>query len=674
MKIINKINTAFIALSMIVAFGTASCTDYLDKEPESVVNEEDAFKNFTSFQGFVEEMYNAIPDKMKTGWTSTWNYGDDEILNTEPTYHMIPQMDLGNFWWWQREFNSESYAENHWFDKANTDPGAVPGGANTNSRFKHAIWPNAWYCIRKANVGIANFDMFAEGTQEEKDFILGQLYFFRAWWHFQLMEWFGGMPYLDQPLTPETSKMDRLTFRECADKAAADLRMAADLLPVDWDLTDAGKRTYGKNANRITKITALGYLGKVYLWAGSPLNEHGAKTGAMASGETYTYNSEYCAKAADAFGELLALVDGESTRYKLVPFNYDHESKNIYNHKRKNAGVDSYTDIFYTTRENWMTPGRTESILRGLSGGKNKSNTNATKSFTTTSLLSGAPNVVHAPTANLVEEYGMANGLPLNAPGSGYDPEYPFKNRDPRFYHDIIFDGFKYVNASGAVPGASKPLVYTPLYTGSSLRAETSGSRSGYFIQKLVPHECNTWDKAHTWGWAIHLNGSYMRLADIYLMYAEACAANNKAGAKGTSTTFPSMNAEDAVNRIRNRAGAGVVNMAYANTYEIFMDEIRRERSVELSFEGFRFNDLQRWLLLTEAPYNIKYSHEFTRAAVADGGFDEKNPSMDPRNAKVVGLTKKVILTRNFNAQHYWFPLKKKDVSIYAGFNQNPGW
>ncbi len=55
---------------------------------------------------------------------------------------------------------------------------------------------------------------------------------------------------------------------------------------------------------------------------------------------------------------------------------------------------------------------------------------------------------IHQPTANYVNYYGMANGLPLDDPESGFDPTHPFKGRDPRFYHDIIFDGFKYINTT----------------------------------------------------------------------------------------------------------------------------------------------------------------------------------------------------------------------------------
>ena len=99
------------------------------------------------------------------------------------------------------------------------------------------------------------------------------------------------------------------------------------------------------------------------------------------------------------------------------------------------------------------------------------------------------------------------------------------------------------------------------------------------------------------------------------------------------------------------------------------MDEIRRERAVELSFEGFRFNDLQRWLLLTEYPYNIKTSQEFDRLENDD--FYTKN---DPRNARVANFREEQIVKRSYGTKHYWFPLLDKDVYLYVEFPQNPGW
>ena len=111
------------------------------------------------------------------------------------------------------------------------------------------------------------------------------------------------------------------------------------------------------------------------------------------------------------------------------------------------------------------------------------------------------------------------------------------------------------------------------------------------------------------------------------------------------------------------------MNAAYTGDRNAFIDEVRRERAVELSFEGFRFNDLQRWLLLTEYPYNVKISHEFDR--VEDVSFFETN---DPAQARVANFREEEILTRQFGVRHYWFPLKNSDTSLYPEFEQNPGW
>lgn len=82
-----------------LALGTSlnSCQDYLDKEADSTVSENDAFVNFRNFQGYVEEIYNCIPDKEKCNWCPSWNWGDDEIFNPEADGRMTHQVDLGNF-------------------------------------------------------------------------------------------------------------------------------------------------------------------------------------------------------------------------------------------------------------------------------------------------------------------------------------------------------------------------------------------------------------------------------------------------------------------------------------------------------------------------------------------------------------------------------------------------
>ncbi len=652
----NKIKTLLLTGCVSLALGTSlsSCQDYLDKEPDSTVSADDAFANFRNFQGFVEEIYNCIPDKEKCNYCPSWNWGDDEIFNPEADNRMTHQVDLGNFRAWESTGN--------WLKR--------DGSSTSTNKFDHGIWNHAWYCIRKCNLGLQNIDKFVTGSAEEKKLIEGQLYFFRAWWHEEMMEYFGGMPYVDTFLGDNAEqRLPRLSYQECADRAAADFRKAADLLPINWDKTSAGLATQGKNDLRINKIMALGYLGKTYLWAASPLMKNGAQTGASKNGKTYDYDQEYAKKAAEAFGELLSLVEAGQTQYALAEFKYS----DIYNHEKSADANSCFSDIFYTKKQNWKMPGTVEAIFRGPSADFNGSNWNTSKVFgPKVQKVVAHDNVIHQPTANLVEAYGMANGEPIYLvengqyvlnPKSGFDPTHPFKNRDPRFYHDIVFDGFKYLNGT---PGQYADLQYCQLYTGGNMRPIANASRTGYFIQKLVPHTCNEVDKDYDWGSALHCYLPYMRLADIYLMYAEACAAFG--GATGKSSNF-SKTAEDAINTLRDRCGAGHVAPEFVADNHKFMDEVRREREVELSFEGFRFCDLQRWLLLTEAPYNQKFSQEFDRVESAD--FYTKH---DPKDAQVANYRRKLILTRNFDAKHYWFPLPIKETQISSEFRQNPGW
>ena len=637
----------FCALSLICGF--ASCTDYLDKTPDSTVNADEAFKNFTNFQGFVEEVYNCIPNKESNYWCCSFNWGEDEILNTGlGDSHETAHFDLGDYRYWYSD--PQSFLHSNGLNSTSTD------------KFSHSL-EHAWYCIRKCNLGLENLEKMTDCTQEEKNIIKGQLLFFRAWWHEELMEFYGGMPYVDTVLDgSQALTLPRLSFQECATKCAEDFRAAADLLPNDWDKTTIGKKTLGKNDLRITKVCALGYLGKVLLWAASPLNNIGAKVGASKNGDTYRYNVDFAAKAADALGEALSEVNSGKTPYALAEYKYS----NI-DHEAADGSSSNFSDIFRTTGKGWKQPGSTEAILRAPYIGANGSNWNFTKNWgIKINEIVQHDALIHQPTANYVNYYGMANGLPLDDPESGFDPKHPFKGRDPRFYHDIIFDGFKYINTTIGKDHPDYQFKYVQMYTGSNLRSSSSqGCRTGYYCQKLVPHQANRYDGMYNWGGALQCDLPYMRLADIYLMYAEAGAAVQGANYKSNKCN---LTAEDAINVLRDRVEAGHVAAKFAADKQKFMDEVRRERAVELAFEGFRWNDLQRWLLLTEYPYNIKTSQEFKRVGNYD--FTKK----DPRDAEVTGWSEKTILTRDFSEKHYLLPLKQSDVYLYPEFGQNPGW
>lgn len=612
-----------LSMFFIVCFTLTSCTDYLDRDSDSVLSEEDAFKNFNNFQGFIEVMYNVIPDIAKHNWVSSFNWGEDEVITTgNGEYLMGYAIDGGNY----RSYinKGDCFLDRNW---------SVDGDC-----FKKSLWGGGWYAIRQANLGLEALEkgMLKDATQEEQNFIKGQLYFFRAWFYFQLTSYWGGLPYLESVIAPDAQfNLPRETYQENAEKMAADFQRAADLLPIDWDNTATGSRTKGNNALRPNKIWALSYLGKTLLYAGSPLMENGADN------NNRSYNSEYCKRAADVLGQVLNMVESNQTQYALVDF-------------------DNYSTLFYTKEQNWLMPGGTEAIMRSPTYGAD-SYWRQMNSYQLQAICEG-DGIILCPAANYVNYFGMQNGLPLDDPNSHFSKSQPWKDRDPRFYNNFIYDGVKMIKS----PSSFKEYEYANLYEGGNCCDDPrKTSRTGYFNYKFIPLGANKDDADYGYGKAAHFHLSWLRLAEVYLLYAEA-VAQGYGSANSNSATFPK-SAVYAVNVIRERAGVDPVADSYTNDLEKFMSEVRRERAVELAFEGHRFHDLRRWKLLTEYPYNIKTMQKFDRAEAFD-------PEADPKERKVVNFREEIVTQRKLSSKHYWLPFKTEDVTIYPEFYQNPGW
>ncbi len=620
-----KIRYIFGCVALLL--GMTSCTDYLDREPDSVISATDAYKNFKNFQGFVEELYDLPPDVMKHNWVSSFNWGDDEVITLgNGEYLFGHNVDKGNY----RAYINKG------------DCFLQRGWSSGGDRFNKDIWGSHWYGIRKANMGLQALEqgLMTDASQAERDIIKGQLLFYRAWFYFNITCYWGGMPYLTEPLSPTAEfNLGRESYQENAKKMIADFKAAAELLPIDWDQTEIGRRTQGNNALRPNKISALSYAGKTALYAASPLMDQGI------NGNPYQYNKEFAQQGAEILGQVLKLVEAGDTQFSLMDF-------------------EKYSDLFYTNQQGWLMPGGTEAIMRSPTYGAD-SYWRQANSYQIAELANG-DGIVLEPAANYVNYFGMANGLPLDDPNSGFNPNQPWKDRDPRFYKNFVYDGLQVIKGSISEP---KHEVYrfAHLYEGGNYYNDPkTKSRTGYLLYKFIGIDFNIYDANYDYGHATHLHLSWMRLAEVYLMYAECLAAAGNAS--GTAGGF-SKNAVAAVNTVRERAGVAALTDAYSSGQKL-MDEIYRERAVELSFEGHRFNDLRRWLLLTRYPYNVKTQQLFDRAP----GFEADNIDADPTLGEVRNWREEVIITRNLNAKHYWLPINIDDVSMNLEFTQNPGW
>ena len=446
------IKTILSGVLFLMVLGIVSCKKYLDRPVESKFTEDDVFQSFRSFQGFTEELYACLPDMSKSTWNGEWNTGDDVLSTTNASYRLNAEFDNGNYWAWRT--NGGGW-DNSWLDDngPNTDP---------NESKNKGLWPLSWYGLRKANVGLANMDRLVDATQEEKNVIKGQLLFFRGFFHFQLMSFWGGMPYIDTVLSSSVKlELPRLSYRETALKAAKDFEAAAELLPVNWDNTTVGQATLGNNQQRVTRSAALAFKGKNLLYAASPMMNE-------ASGGSNAYDLELCKQAAEAFQRVLKLTDAGEAYYKLLPW-------------------AKYSENWFTISSYGKHPGYPEVIFGPPTYAAWQSRWSLVNMFIPPPL--GGEAGISSPAANYVNNFGMANGLPLNAPGSGYDIADPWSNRDPRFYKCITYDGVRIIQGTG-----NQDFRYANLYNGGNLRRDNDASRTGYLVGKFVTNKCNNVD------------------------------------------------------------------------------------------------------------------------------------------------------------------------------------
>ncbi len=609
-------NLRYYILSVMLMISFAGCEEYLDKKPESILTAEEVFKDFVHAQGFVEELYAYVVDIGLGGhWETDYLLGDEAMCNE--TWLGSGDIDRGNFFGiLSNQFNfitgksGASTSASGPFDR----PGIYDGGVKA---------------IRKANLVIENIDKMVDATEAERNVILGQAYFFRAFFHMEIMQYWGRFPYIDHVLTDDYELKRPDTYRESALRAYEDFMRAAELLPVNWDEEPYGQYTLGENRGRLTKGAAYSYAGKNLLIAASPLMK--------GTENTYDYDRELANMAAEAFAEVLKLDDNGV--YDLVPWNRIEE-------------------VFWKVPTPMEWPGSTEFIFNGTSGHDWAQRfrfalmcmpNSITGNKGTDAILSPTHNYIH-------NNFGMANGLSIEDDLSGnygaptYNASNPFANRDPRFYKWLIIDGDSLADRT-----PNKPENWTAkLYLGGAhdhTGNDHRGSQTGYFFKKFYPTWAGNWYTAPleaNMPWLIR-----MRLTDIYLMYAEALLAG-KQSATVPSTAY-NLTAEQAINILRTRAGVPPVHPLIVADPNKFMDEIRRERSVELCYEGHRWLDIRRWSLAHLDKYRIKTALDFP----ADHSYFNEVVLVD----RVCEYPK-----------HFWLPFQPSETQIYEGFPQNPGW
>lgn len=488
----------------------------------------------------------------------------------------------------------------------------LKGAESMISSRSNLVWQAAYEQIRAVNKIFLHEN---ELPANVRDRILGEAHFFRAWYFYTLLRRYGGVMLVDRVFDPlvETVKFPRASYEEMVNFITDEARQAAALLPVSYE---------GRNVGRITKGAAYMLAGKTYFWAAGVKFQNADKPYLGFPDDRSQQMRELAAKEYDKVEALhvydLMPCSGANVREKALQY------RNIFLTKNSQ---ESILEIQHNEDGDFM-----------YQFGHKLDRDAAPPSM-------GGTNCAYNPTQNHVDEYRMADGKMIDDPDSDYDEDYPYENRDTRFYANILYDGAEWA-------GHTLDLHYTMVngqevagvdLTPYGTSTTASATRTGYYMAKFLreTQQINTDDT-----YASSQNYIMWRYAELLLDYAEI---DWYAGRTGDALAK--------INRIRNRVGM-------PNLTSITLDDILNERRVELAFEKTTYWDLLRLGIAEETmcgDTNPLYRVKIVKRA--NGSTRITHSVINGRNTSV----------RYFDPKQYFWPISWSDIR-YHEVEQNPGW
>ncbi|MGL4328229.1 MAG: RagB/SusD family nutrient uptake outer membrane protein, partial [Tannerellaceae bacterium] len=515
-----------------IAMLHTSCGDLLDPYPYGSFPEEELWKYPNLVQGFVGKAYDYMPKTYNDNDGYYLDGATDDAVITSTT-HVMQRLGTGAI-------------------TTNNDPFEV-------------YWANDYQAIGSVNRFLKDnrgfntrFKTNARQDSLTRYRLQGEAYALRAWFHWDLVQKFGGkglngellgVPLMTEPVDDAyntTMNWARNTYSECIAQIQADCDSAYRYLPIahrdflmeqSTDKGCAGSMFWGC----MDGITTRAILAQMYLTYASPLFNPDNDLSRWEKAATYAKE----------------VID-----FKL---NVDNV-KNGFDAKK---GVEwtnpNFVGIVFASRFKTGNDEMERALYpAGFSG-----------------------NGTIGASQELVDAFPMKNGYPKEHPEGAklYDPQNPYTNRDPRFYSVIFYNGA----TANRDNNASKPMYtfeswYTPEHTvGKDIAGNQNTSRTNYHIKKFIYMGLNWTDAS-----VKRTNHSkfFIRWAHMLLTFAEA--ANEVAGPNGVVS---GMSAKEAMQYLRSRRTYDNAELyAKADPYldevaaqgkDAFRAFIRNERRIE---------------------------------------------------------------------------------------------
>ena len=477
-------------------------------------------------------------------------------------------------------------------------------------------WENFYKGIRRANLFLEKIEGYPSSTQLTKIEIKrrkAEARFLRAYFYFELMKRWGGVPLLGDRVInyDEDWNIARSSIDECAQYILDEISEEnpsscyADL----YDVEEMPEDMVG----RMNKGAAKALYSRLKLYLASPL-----------------YNSDNVqSKWQEAADAAKAVID-----MGVYDLHYTAEKK-----EEDTADPTPGFLALFGDNTSFTTLNKETIMMKEAAGNTSLESDNSPCGYQRNKCKG-----LTSPSQNLVDAFLMLDGKRIGDPTSKYkyDPQNPYANRDPRLAHTVFCNGDIWLKRpvetfNGGLDRSNKPGLFT--------------TQTGYYLRKFLGLNETKVDNSG-------FNGAYhhyqiFRYAEILLNYAEAL---NEVGGDETEI-------ENCLIQLRKRAGIepgddGRYGLPTGYSRQEMREIIRNERRIELAFEEHRFWDIRRWKIAEDVMNEPVKGVEIYKQA--DGSF--------LYNYDVV------VRTSVFDERMYWYPIPRGEMNGNTKLTQNPGW
>lgn len=526
-------------------------------------------------------------------------------------------------------------------DRAENNTIGAGGAVNPDNGKFSTWWTYMYRLIARANsvlTGVEPYLETLEGVGKTPQY-LAEARVLRAYAYYNLISWFGDVPFYTEPVTIEQYEDERIDKVVILDFILNEFEDAAADLP--WIASERG---------RVDRAVAYGLKARAALLGGS-LN-YGGKA------------NEYFRIAATSAQSVIG----------------------------QRSLANNFNDLFNKTGQ--MKPDVRNELLFELMFSEKGSTKWHWANFGRVSRNYGQTG--RHPTQLIVDTYECIDGKRIDE-SPLYDPQNPFKNRDPRLRFTFYMHGDTVIgNTNGTESGKIKFILeaYNPTTKFYNYNTGVWEERNNADINSAAAwtsfvnagvgylHKKWTYDSVE-----VVTNSTYnvplLRYSEVLLSYAEAKIELNELDES----------VYEAINFVRNRAGMPDVSADRIGNQEKMRQLVRREKKVETADEGLHLVDMKRWKIgdiENDGPtYGFPLATEYdTDGYIVAGGYDDVTPDMVPNFTKTplhdlndiasYDAYKDKLKVRDRNRfwedKFYLYPIPQTERDRNPNLEQNPGY